>query len=1336
MKKIHYLLGVLLLAGFGNNAYAQVSNDNEDGVYKIERPEVKDFVPGQVLFKLKDGNEAHVRRVSGRVQSAGISGLDAVLKEFGAEEMEQLLPNAKVKGTPRRAKAFNGETIVERDLTQLYKVTLSEEKADETLQMIEKLKNLPEVEFAEPNYKVYIMGQVANPEVSAAPTQQATPRRAYSTEATGEKICVDPSKNPLYTQQWGIKKLKVNELWNEKIINFKRPVIAILDTGVDITHPDLADNIWTNQKEADGEVNYDNDSNGFKGDVHGWDFINNTANIRDYNSHGTHVAGIAAACDNETGIVGANPQALIMPITVMQSDGTGDVATIAKGVSYAIDNGATIINMSFGAYNNSNVLRMALAKAYQSAVLVAAAGNDGIGIYEECGGFGTTMFPAAYEFVFGVMATEKDGSLACFSNVDCDGPTFSQPYKDMWGDKGYGGVNYELKAPGVDIISAVPNGNYKCLNGTSMSAPLVAGAISALQMIKKYDTQEILWGDLIHTPDFLKAYEVTERPAILELISLDWDDSQDGGNGDNMFDAGETLRLYPLFKTTWGEAKNIKFNLAVAAYDDETLVDILSQNVDFGWTLSNYGRQISKNPLLIKIADNVADNRHIRLILTATCDNNLQDISYEFPIIVNNVVKIGGIISEDLTLTADKNYLVTKNLVVDKGCTLTVEPGTTIKFMSNVGLKNVGTLVMNGEPGKMITLTRADQQSYWNCPEGRVQYLSSYTGYEFLDTLSYCRIEYTDWPRDINLKNCILMHTRDNSGGSPKPSYYRSDFTEIDKISFQFQDSKFDKMNIVNNHIGVLPIWGEFGDSNYFNNLGTMTDPCTKQKPEWLYTGNGVGLYHSDTPSYLGTSNIEIANSMMQDIDYGYGYSDVDLSNMLKIPVKEAHGIVWKILVDGYDAQDEYEKMSPLGVGRHKFEVYFNRPMNKEKVPHVSFGIREPYTQNSISEDGTWNSEGTIYTAYHTITGKTHSNGLNLIYVTDAEDDEFFEIPYEKSRFYINVQSAGSMATGFAAEPGLGRVNLTWNNDKNDFDDAMGFNIYRYTIDADGKADTICINKEIIDIETTEYSDYDVTPGETYYYLYRVLSTDLKEYDVSNVVAATPLTASLGDANGDTFVDVSDVITTVNYAAGMEPKPFIFEAADMNADLNINILDVIGIIQKILNPAAAPVMAMAEATAVYTIEDGVLYVESPVALAGVQALVNGQWTMENGQLRVAADLDGFEHTSAWLSDNDYLFLAYNLNGKTLAPGKHALLYIGDADVSTLRLSDIQGHNVNVVAGEGTTNIDAMGSKVMQQEGIYDLQGRKLKAEANSSLFTIHSSLKKGVYIVNGQKVVK
>ena len=118
--------------------------------------------------------------------------------------------------------------------------------------------------------------------------------------------------------------------------------------------------------------------------------------------------------------------------------------------------------------------------------------------------------------------------------------------------------------------------------------------------------------------------------------------------------------------------------------------------------------------------------------------------------------------------------------------------------------------------------------------------------------------------------------------------------------------------------------------------------------------------------------------------------------------------------------------------------------------------------------------------------------------------------------------------------------------------------------------------------------------------------------------------------------------------------------------------------------------------------------------------------MKNEEFATAADLDGFETASAWLSDNDYLFLAYSLNGKTLAPGKHPLLYIGDAEVTSLRLSDAQGKNVNVSNGE-TTGFDRMGSHVMNVNGVYDLQGRKLSS---------NTLLKNGIYIINGKKVVK
>ena len=485
----------------------------------------------------------------------------------------------------------------------------------------------------------------------------------------------------------------------------------------------------------------------------------------------------------------------------------------------------------------------------------------------------------------------------------------------------------------------------------------------------------------------------------------------------------------------------------------------------------------------------------------------------------------------------------------------------------------------------------------------------------------------------------------------------------------------------------------------------------------------------SNAPSYLGTSSIDMIRPYIYELGNAPNttYGQIDLSNMPTRPYAEAHGIVWKVVVNGKDAQDEYEDLAPLGIGKHKFEVYFNRPMNKAVAPQISFGVRDPYTQNVVNEDGSWNEDGTIYTAYKTVTGKTKSDGVNRIYVYGAEDNEYFEIPYEKTRFNIQINAAGSMASGFAAEAQMGRVSLTWNNDENDFEDAMGFNVYRYTLDDEANADTIRLNTDIVDIETTEYTDYDVTPGETYYYMYKVLSTDLQEFDASNVVAATPLTSTLGDANGSGDVDVADVITTVNYAAGMEPKPFIFEAADMNTDSNIDILDVVGIIQKILNPSAGA-KARVEAVATYTVEDGIIYVESPVELAGVQLQLNAP---EQETPEVLNTLDGFEHASAWLTDEDYLFLGYNMSGKTIPAGKHALLNIGNAQLRSIRLSDTMGGNVTAEAGNVTAIEMLTPTLTKSTHGIYNLNGQKVAGSAEDL-----QRLPKGVYIVDGIKVVK
>lgn len=1272
-------------------AFSQVSNDNEDGVNKVDQRFARDFVPGQVLVKMKDSSPASVRRnARGKFQSAGLSQLDAVLKEFGVEEMEQLLPRAKAPKSPRRAKAYNGTTIVERDLTQLYRIVLPNEKADQTLQMVEKLETLNEVEYAEPNYKLYIMDTT---------------------------IADSYSDNPMASQQWYLDAYGVKELWNKPIINPKRPIIAIIDTGVDMTHPDLVDNLWTNTAEAEGEEGYDNDGNGFAGDVHGWDFVNNTPNVRDFNMHGTHVAGIAAAANNEIGIVGANPQALIMPISVMQSDGTGDIATIVKGINYATQNGADVLNLSLGTYANSRAMRQALEIAYQNAVIVAAAGNDAKAIDAECSLFYSPMFPAAYSFVLGVQATNQYGSLAHFTNYDCNGPNYSSESTLQDPD----GFNYELMAPGTNILSTIPGGNYRELNGTSMASPLVAGAISALKMVKEYDTQEILWGDLLHSNNIAEAYAIEDRPAELDLMRIQLrdrkdlsDETEEDYGGDNEIDAGEIVSIYPVIRTTFGEASNIKMHLEMGdEFEDPNTVEILTDEVDFGMHLDAYGKGVSLNPLEMKIANNVADKRHIKMKVVATCDESTETHELPFTIVVTNIIKIGGLISEDLLLSANKTYCVSKTIIIPKEVTLTVEPGTTLYFSNQTAIGVSGRLIMRGTPNLPIRL-----QSYNGDEWEGIGEVSSND--QTSTIIEYCNIDkavMNDW---ACMNNCFITNSLINL-------HDRANLVErITVDNCIISDGRGHPWPIMSNisNSGVYANWRNMHQSNYINIRSTPSSPG--EPPISVNSQNSI-VVTNDNPPYMGTTNESKIRSLILDAYNSSILAVADISNVLQEPVHEAHGIVWKVCVNGKDAQDEYEDLAPLGVGKHKFEVYFNRPMNVAVAPTICFGVRDPWTQNVVAEDGSWSADSLVYTAYKTIDGKTKSDGVNRIYVWGAEDNEFFECPYEKTRFNIMINAAGSMATGFAAEAKMGRVDLTWDNSHNDFDDAMGFNIYRYIVDDEtGVADTICINREIVDLETTEFTDYDVTPGKTYYYYYKVLSTDLKEYDVSNVVAATPLTSELGDANGSGDVDVADVITTVNQITGLEPKPFIFEAADMNTDQIIDVLDVIGIIQKIL-PPSANTNAMAEAEATYTIENGTLYVECPVALAGVQVqlAVNAEQS-----ITVADDLKGFEHTSAWFSDNDYLFLAYSMNGKTLNAGKHALLHIGDAMIAQIRLSDAKGHNV-LVTGDDATRVNRMASDVMSIPGIYDLQGRKLTGNSQKQ-----DLLPKGVYIIDGKKVVR
>ncbi|MDP6545297.1 MAG: S8 family serine peptidase [Phycisphaerae bacterium] len=240
-------------------------------------------------------------------------------------------------------------------------------------------------------------------------------------------------------------------------------VLAVIDTGVDYTHPDLADNMWINPGEiADDGI--DNDSNGYIDDIYGWDFVNNDNDPMDGHDHGTHVSGtIGGVGDNSSGVSGVNWDVSIMALKFLDDSGSGSTADAISAIDYATmmrrDHGINVVatNNSWGGGSYSSALRDAIEIAGREGILfIAAASNEGL----DNDVFAT--YPSNYnsEYILAVAATDRDDRLANFSN--------------------YGAITVDLGAPGVSIYSSIPGDAYDWFNGTSMATPHVTGVAGLL----------------------------------------------------------------------------------------------------------------------------------------------------------------------------------------------------------------------------------------------------------------------------------------------------------------------------------------------------------------------------------------------------------------------------------------------------------------------------------------------------------------------------------------------------------------------------------------------------------------------------------------------------------------------------------------------------------------------------------------------------------------------------------------------------------------------------------------------------------------------------------------
>ncbi|MDD1729229.1 MAG: S8 family serine peptidase, partial [Methanospirillum sp.] len=398
------------------------SNASEDANQTtIDAP----YVPGEVIVKYKT-----------TYSDFSAMSIESTNLAIGAEVTDDF-----------SAEGLKGMQMIDMDSS------LSVEKA------IEELNKSSYVAYAEPNYII----QLSLPDEPEAPGDEPV---------SAESVSGSPN-DPRFSEQWALANAGQNSgtsgadigalsAWSATT-GSSSVVVAVIDSGVDYTHPDLAANIWTNPGEIAGN-GVDDDGNGYIDDIHGWDFINNDNDPMDDNGHGTHCAGVIGAVGNNgVGITGVDQHVKIMPLKVLGKDGNGDMASILKSIAYARTMGADVISCSWGGTAKSQALADAVSGT--NTLFACAAGNSGINTDV------IPQYPSGFDYpqIISVAAsTAKDG-IPSYSN--------------------YGSKSVDVAAPGDGIISTYPTGlgnQYMSMKGTSMATPHVAG-LAALLLSKQSD---------------------------------------------------------------------------------------------------------------------------------------------------------------------------------------------------------------------------------------------------------------------------------------------------------------------------------------------------------------------------------------------------------------------------------------------------------------------------------------------------------------------------------------------------------------------------------------------------------------------------------------------------------------------------------------------------------------------------------------------------------------------------------------------------------------------------------------------------------------------------------
>lgn len=380
----------------------------------------------------------------------------------------EVIIKLKGSGKTMKAQAFIGKAVSEKAMAlkgsysglNMHHFKLADgQNLEATLR---DLRNDPDVEYAEPNYILRAPSHVGQEEV----VSMSEVRAQAAVGASSTVTTMAQTNAPIQLQS----------AWTQMSSAVAPIVVAIIDTGVDMNHDIFVDSgaIWTNTNEIPGN-GIDDDANGYIDDVHGWNFAANNNSPMDDDNHGTHVAGIVLGSTQNIATYPLLPAAIrIMPLKFLDASGMGTTSDAVKAIYYAVNNGAKVLNNSWGGGGYSNSLLDAISYAYsRRVVFVAAAGNA------SSNNDVTPTYPANYSVpgVISVAATTDVDGLASFSN--------------------FGASTVHVGSPGSSIWSSLPNNFYGRASGTSMATPFVAG-LAALMLrenssLSAYQIRQLLF---------------------------------------------------------------------------------------------------------------------------------------------------------------------------------------------------------------------------------------------------------------------------------------------------------------------------------------------------------------------------------------------------------------------------------------------------------------------------------------------------------------------------------------------------------------------------------------------------------------------------------------------------------------------------------------------------------------------------------------------------------------------------------------------------------------------------------------------------------------------------